>query len=88
MAMNKVTRTIEISSDLDAAVERLAADSARTPSEIVAEAVEQLLADNDDLSVEMARWAEYERTGDALDEADVEARLEELKRGNSRPPKA
>ena len=51
--MSKVIRTIEISADLDTAVERLAKESARTPSEIVVTAVEQLLADTDDLTVEL-----------------------------------
>lgn len=77
--MNKVIRTIEMPADLDAAIERLAKDTARTPSEIVSAAVEHLLADNDDLDIEMARWAEYERTGEALEEDEVAARLATLK---------
>ena len=69
--MNKVMRTVEMSTELDAAVERMAKDMSRTPSEIVSEAVEKLLADNDDLVIEIARWAEFERTGEAMDEAEV-----------------
>ena len=69
--MNKVIRTVEMSTELDAAVERMAKDMSRTPSEIVSEAVEKLLADNDDLVIEIARWAEFERTGEAMDEAEV-----------------
>jgi predicted transcriptional regulator len=83
--MNKVIRTIEMPADLDAAVERLARDTARTPSEIVSAAVEHLLADNDDLDIELARWAEYERTGEALDEDDVAARLALLKQRQTPP---
>lgn len=49
--MNKVIRTVEISAELDAAVERLAHETARTPSEIVSAAVEQLLASSDDLAL-------------------------------------
>jgi predicted transcriptional regulator len=84
--MNKVIRTIEMPADLDAAVERMAKDTARTPSEIVSAAVEQLLADNDDLEIEMARWAEFERTGEALDEEEVLAKLKALKRHNRQTP--
>jgi predicted transcriptional regulator len=86
--MNKVIRTIEMPADLDAAVERMAKDTARTPSEIVSAAVEQLLADNDDLEIEMARWAEYERTGVALDEDEVATRLHVLKQRNRQTPPA
>ena len=84
--MNKVIRTIEMPADLDAAVERMAKDTARTPSEIVLAAVEQLLADNDDLEIELARWAEYERTGEALEEEEVLARLNALKQRNQQTP--
>jgi predicted transcriptional regulator len=84
--MNKVIRTIEMPADLDAAVERMARDTARTPSEIVSTAVEQLLAANDDLEIEMGRWAEYERTGLALDEDEVAARLNALKQRNRQTP--
>jgi predicted transcriptional regulator len=81
--MNKVIRTFEVSAELDAAIKRLAKGTARTPSQIVSEAVEQLLADQDDLSVELERWAEYERTGESIDlddaaktlKAKLEARL-------------
>ena len=86
--MSKVTRTIEISADLDAAVERLAEDSAQTPSEIVSVAVEQLLANTDDLTIELARWAEYERTDEAMEEDDVLARLEALKHRGGRSSQA
>ena len=84
--MNKVIRTIEMPADLDAAVERMARDTARTPSEIVLTAVEQLLANNDDLEIEMARWAEYERTGEALDEEEVLAKLNALKQRDRQTP--
>ena len=52
--------------DFDAAIKRLAKGNARSPSEVVSEAIEQMLAERDDLSVELARWAEYERTGEAI----------------------
>lgn len=72
--MNKVVRTIKIASKLDAAVERRAKETRRTPSDIVADAIEQLLADEEDLSIELERWAEYERTGEAIDLEDARKR--------------
>jgi len=84
--MSKVIRTIEMPADLDAAVERMAKDTARTPSEIVSAAVEQLLADNEDLAIELARWAAYERTGDAIEEEEVSDRLRALKQRNRQIP--
>ena len=73
--MNKVVRTIKIASKLDAAVERLAKETRRTPSDVVADAIEQFLADEDDLSIEFERLAEYERTGEAIDLEDARKRL-------------
>jgi predicted transcriptional regulator len=84
--MKKVIRTVEMSAELDAAVERMAKDMARTPSEIVSAAVEQLLADNDDLVIEIARWAEYERTGEAMEEGEVSDRLRSLKQRHQQTP--
>ncbi len=84
--MKKVIRTVEMSAELDAAVERMAKDTARTPSEIVSAAVEQLLADNDDLVIEIARWAEYERTGEAMEEEEVSDRLRSLKQRHRQTP--
>lgn len=75
-----------MSAELDAAVERMAKDTARTPSEIVSAAVEQLLADNDDLVIEIARWAEYERTGEAMEEEEVSDRLRSLKQRHRQTP--
>jgi hypothetical protein len=37
---------------------------------------------NDNLEIEMARWAKFERTGVALDEDEVAARLNALKQRN------
>jgi predicted transcriptional regulator len=73
--MNKVVRTIKIASKLDAAVERLAKETRRTPSDVVANAIEQFLVDEEDLSIELERWAEYERTGESIDLEDVRKRL-------------
>ena len=65
--MNKVLRTIKIASKLDAAVERLAKEKRRTPSDIVSDAIEHLLAHDEDITIELERLAEYERTGEAID---------------------
>lgn len=73
--MNKVVRSFEVSAEIDAAIKRLAKGNARTPSEVVSDAIEQLLAEQDDLSVELARWSEYERTGKAMDLEDARKRL-------------
>lgn len=80
--MSKIIRTVEVSAEIDAAIERLAKDTAQTPSQIVADAVERLLADYDDLSVDLERLAEYDRTGEALDEEEVARRIEALKQRN------
>lgn len=77
--MNKVIRTIEISTEIDAAVERLAKDTARSPTELLSQAVEEFLAKNDDLTVELERWAEFERTGVALSEEEFLASVEKMK---------
>jgi predicted transcriptional regulator len=73
--MNKVVRKIEISPRLDATLERMAKESRRTPSEIVADAVRQLLAANKRLAIDLERWAEYERTGQSIDIEDARKRL-------------
>jgi predicted transcriptional regulator len=83
--MNKIVRTIEIDPELDAAVQRLATDTHRTPSEIVSDAIEKLIEVDDDLTIELARLAEYERTGEDLDEVEVRRRLDELKRRRRQP---
>jgi len=77
--MNKVVRTFEIPVEIADAVERLSKDTQRTPSEIVADAVEQLIADADDLTIELERWAEYERTGEAIDLEEMRDRLDAMK---------
>lgn len=73
--MNKVVRTIKIASKLDAAVERLAKETRRTPSDVVSDAIKQLLAHDEDVTIELERLAEYERTGEALDLEEVRDRL-------------
>lgn len=84
--MNKVVRTIEFSAGLDAAVERLAQETKKSPSEIVNAAVEDLIAGTDDLAIELERWAEYERTGKALDENEFQAAVEAMKARNKPAP--
>lgn len=83
--MNKVVRTIEISADIDAAVERLAKDTERTPAEVFAAAVEHFIADMDDISIDLERWAEYERTGVSLSLEEVRERLDKLKQRTATP---
>lgn len=73
--MNKVVRTIKIAQELDAAVERLAKETRRTPSDVVSDAIEQLLANDEDVTIELERLAEYERTGEAIDLEDARDRL-------------
>lgn len=73
--MNKVVRTIKIASKLDAAVERLAKEKRRTPSDIVSDAIKHLLAHDEDVTIELERLAEYERTGEAIDLEDARDRL-------------
>ncbi|MFM9863185.1 MAG: hypothetical protein ACKVRO_06225 [Micropepsaceae bacterium] len=80
--MNKVVRTIEFSAALDAAVARLAEETKKSPAEIVTAAVEDLIAGTDDLAVELERWAEYERTGEALDEAEFYSAVQAMKARN------
>jgi predicted transcriptional regulator len=83
--MNKIVRTIEIDPVLDAAVQRLAADTHRTPSEIVADAIEKLLEDDDDLAIELARIAEFEKSGEDFDEEEMRRRLDEMMRRRDQP---
>ena len=73
--MNKIVRKFEVSKGIDAAIDKLAMETARTPSQIVVDAIEQLQADYDDLSIEAARWAEYERTGDSMDLDEARRKL-------------
>ncbi|MEQ1863115.1 MAG: hypothetical protein ABL996_00520 [Micropepsaceae bacterium] len=73
--MNKIVRKFEVSKSVDAAIDRIVKDTSRTPSQIVADAIERLQSDYDDLSIEAERWAEYERTGEAIDLEDVRKRL-------------
>lgn len=73
--MNKIVRKFEVSKAVDAAIDRIAKDTSRTPSQIVADAIERLQIEYDDLSIEAERWAEYERTGKAIDLEDVRKRL-------------
>ena len=73
--MNKVVRKFEVSRAVGAAIDRIAKDTARTPSQIVSDAIEQLQAEYDDLSVEIERWAEYERTGESIDLDEAKKRL-------------
>lgn len=73
--MNKIVRKFEVSKSVDAAIDRIAKDPSRTPSQIVADAIERLQSEYDDLSIEAGRWAEYERTGEAIDMEDVRKRL-------------
>lgn len=73
--MNKIVRKFEVSKAVDAVIDRLAKDTARTPSQIVTDAIERLRAEYDDLSIEAERWAEYERTGEAIDLEDARDRL-------------
>lgn len=73
--MNKIVRTIEIDRNLDAAVERLAKERRRTPSQIVSEAIENLLAYDEDVSIDLERLAEYERTGEAMELEHARNRL-------------
>lgn len=84
--MNKVARTIEFSAALDAAVERLAQETNRSPAEIVTAAVEDLIAGTEDLTIEFERWAEYERTGEALDETEFHAAVQAMKARNKAAP--
>lgn len=86
-SMNKIVRTIEIDPELDAAVQRLATDTHRTPSEIVTDAIKKLLQDDDDLTIELARLAEFEKTGEDFDEEEVRHRLDEMmrRRGQAAP---
>lgn len=77
--MNKVIRTIEISAEVDAAIERLAKDTERTPAEVLTAAVEHFIADSDDISIDLERWAEFERTGVSLTLEEVRERLDKLK---------
>lgn len=84
--MNKVVRTIEFSAALDAAVERLAQETNRSPAEIVTAAVEDMISGTEDLTIESERWAEYERTGEALDEADFHAAVQAMKARNRAAP--
>ena len=73
--MNKVVHKIEVSAAIDAAIDRLAKDKARTPSQIVSDAVKQMLASNERLAIDLKRWAEYERTGESIDIEDARKRL-------------
>ena len=68
--MKKIVREIEVPKRVDAAIDRLAKRTSRTPSQVVSEAIERLQANYEDLSVELARFAEYERTGEAIDLQD------------------
>jgi predicted transcriptional regulator len=84
--MNKVIRIIEISTELDAAVERLAKDRSRTAKELLSQAVEEFLANNDDLTIELERWAEFERTGISLSEEEFLDSIAEMKQRATRQP--
>jgi predicted transcriptional regulator len=82
--MNKVVRTIEISTELDAALEQLAKESGRTREEMLTEALERFVADPDDIAIDLDRLAEFERTGEALSLEEVEERLDKLKQRTAR----
>jgi predicted transcriptional regulator len=73
--MGKVLRKIELSAKLDAAVQRVAKRTKRSPSEVVSDAVERMLSDADDIAIDLERWAEYERTGVSIDIEDARKRL-------------
>lgn len=77
--MSKVARTIEIERELDAAVERIAKNSQRSPSDVVSDAIEYLLSAEEDVSIELERLAEFERTGEAIDEDEMRQRLDTMK---------
>jgi predicted transcriptional regulator len=74
--MNKIVRKFEVSKTIDAAIDKMAKETARSPSQVVADAIEQLQTDYDDLSIEAARWAEYERTGKSIDLGVARKRLQ------------
>jgi predicted transcriptional regulator len=84
--MNTVVRTFEIPVELADAVERLAKETRRTPSEVVSEAVEQLVTDIDDVAIDLERWAEYERTGEAIDLEEMRGQLEAIKQRRRKTP--
>lgn len=74
-----MARTIEIERELDAAVERIAKNSQRSPSDVVSDAIEYLLSAEEDVSIELERLAEFERTGEAIDEDEMRQRLDTMK---------
>ncbi len=49
-------------------------------------AVEDMISGTEDLTIESERWAEYERTGEALDEADFHAAVQAMKARNRAAP--
>ena len=86
--MTKVVRTIEFPARLDAAVERMAKDTRRTPSDIVSQAVERMIADSNDLAIDMERWAAYERTGVSISLEEAEVQIKKSIRSRRRRTKS
>jgi predicted transcriptional regulator len=81
--MEKVIRTIELSAGVAAAVDRLAAEMGRPSSDVLLQAVEDFLANCDDLTVELERLAEYERTGISLSLEEVRENIAKKARRGS-----
>lgn len=76
--MSTIKRTIELTADTDAALVKVASASGVSPSAFVESALEQLLSDADDLTEEVRRWDEYERTGKSVAAEDVNAWIDSL----------
>ncbi len=85
--MSKVARTIEIEGELDAALERLATSTQRSPSDVVSEAIEYLLSAEEDVLIDLQRLAKFERTGEAIDADEMRHRLDEMMAGRRQPAK-
>jgi predicted transcriptional regulator len=73
--MAVVKRTLELDQETNALLEKLAAASGRASSDIVAEAIASYAAEDAETAEDDRRWAEYLRTGEAYEQAEVEAWL-------------
>lgn len=80
-----VKRTIELSADIDAALEKVAAAGSQSPSQIVESALISFLNDAAESAEDAERWARYLRTRKAVPLAAVRQWVESWDTDNELP---
>ncbi|MFM9865824.1 MAG: hypothetical protein ACKVRO_19700 [Micropepsaceae bacterium] len=83
--MTTVKRTIELDSETDAALEKVAAAAGLSPVAFLQSALGQFLADSHDLEEEKRRWAAFERDGRFVTREAVDQWIDSLGTANPLP---